>query len=829
MAAGRQFHLPRRARLQALTAIRWSPISKRRSASCARASCACSGAATSCSNSRRRSWRFCKEPRLLIIAKANVHARVHRRVYLDYIGVKRFDAVRQSGRRIPHHRAVHLDRLYAHRAQHSLSAPQDRAASKQRAGFDPNSHSGKALANVLEHYPRDELFQIDEDTLYRFRARDSAARRASARARAGAARPLRPLRLGAGVRAARTLRQPISAPRSATIWRAPSSAVSRPFIRSSRKARWCACTSSSAVPAARRRQVDRATLEDRSRRRSCAAGAMGLTTALALVNPPDKARELFARYRDAFSEGFHEAYAPAVAAGDIRVIEGLSERASARRRFPSPARGRAARGRPESLELRPAAAAVGTRAGAGKHGLPGGGRAHLSMIEPAGEAARRLVPRHAAGAQRRRRDRSRRRQGAARSRLPDGDARRRRERRLQRADARRRPGLARRGADPRAVALSAPDPRALFAGLYVGDAGEAFRDRRRHRRTVSRPLRPASRSRARSATPSRKRSPRASRSELQKVESLDEDRILRHFVNAVQSAIRTNFYQTDKDGQPKALIAVKFESGKLTDLPLPRPLYEIFVYSPRVEGVHMRFGKVARGGIRWSDRPQDFRTEILGLVKAQQVKNAVIVPVGAKGGFVPKLMPKGARAKSVQAEGVATYKLFMSTLLDITDNIGADGKIIPPDRRGAPRRRRSLSRGRRRQGHRDVLRHRQRDFASSTTTGWATPSPPAARPATTTRSWASPRAAPGNRSSAISARWTSTSGEDAVHRASASATCRATCSATACCARTPPSCWRRSTTATSSSIPTPIRKRPSPSASGCSRCRARAGRTTTRR
>ena len=136
--------------------------------------------------------------------------------------------------------------------------------------------------------------------------------------------------------------------------------------------------------------------------------------------------------------------------------------------------------------------------------------------------------------------------------------------------------------------------------------------------------------------------------------------------------------QTDKDGQPKPLISVKFESRKLTDLPLPRPLYEIFVYSPRVEGVHMRFGKVARGGIRWSDRPQDFRTEILGLVKAQQVKNAVIVPVGAKGGFVPKLMPKGATREVVQAEGVATYKLFISTLLDITDNIGPDGAIIPP-------------------------------------------------------------------------------------------------------------------------------------------------------
>jgi glutamate dehydrogenase len=166
---------------------------------------------------------------------------------------------------------------------------------------------------------------------------------------------------------------------------------------------------------------------------------------------------------------------------------------------------------------------------------------------------------------------------------------------------------------------------------------------------------------------------------LQAVESLDEDRILRRFVNAVQSALRTNFFQTDEHGQPKPMIAIKFASGKITGIPLPHPLYEIFVYSPRVEGVHLRFGKVARGGIRWSDRPQDFRTEILGLVKAQQVKNAVIVPVGAKGGFVPKLMPKGAPRDVVQAEGVATYKLFIGTLLDITDNIGADGTILPPD------------------------------------------------------------------------------------------------------------------------------------------------------
>ncbi len=169
---------------------------------------------------------------------------------------------------------------------------------------------------------------------------------------------------------------------------------------------------------------------------------------------------------------------------------------------------------------------------------------------------------------------------------------------------------------------------------------------------------------------------------LQQVQSLDEDRILRRFVNAVSAALRTNFFQLGPDGMPKDIIAIKFESHKLDAMPLPRPLYEIFVYSPRVEGIHLRFGKVARGGIRWSDRPQDFRTEILGLGKAQQVKNAVIVPVGAKGGFVPKRLPRigpTVDRNAVQAEGIESYKILINSLLDLTDNIGADG-VLPPAR-----------------------------------------------------------------------------------------------------------------------------------------------------
>jgi glutamate dehydrogenase len=166
---------------------------------------------------------------------------------------------------------------------------------------------------------------------------------------------------------------------------------------------------------------------------------------------------------------------------------------------------------------------------------------------------------------------------------------------------------------------------------------------------------------------------------LKDVESLDDDRILRRFVNLVEAAVRTNFFQIDANGQPRATIAFKFNCADVQALPLPRPLYEIFVHSPRVDGVHLRFGKVARGGIRWSDRPQDFRTEVLGLVKAQQVKNAVIVPVGAKGGFFPKQLPPVSDRQAWLAEGTESYKVFIRTLLELTDNIQGDGVIPPPD------------------------------------------------------------------------------------------------------------------------------------------------------
>src|SRR5271155_5628986 len=157
--------------------------------------------------------------------------------------------------------------------------------------------------------------------------------------------------------------------------------------------------------------------------------------------------------------------------------------------------------------------------------------------------------------------------------------------------------------------------------------------------------------------------------------SLDTDRVLRAFASLIQATLRTN-YLVKHEGSARSqnVLSLKLDAQLIEELPLPRPKFEIFVYSPRVEGVHLRFGYVARGGLRWSDRREDFRTEILGLVKAQAVKNAVIVPVGAKGGFVVKRPPlptgdPGADRDANRAEGVDCYKVFISGLLDITDNV----------------------------------------------------------------------------------------------------------------------------------------------------------------
>ena len=164
---------------------------------------------------------------------------------------------------------------------------------------------------------------------------------------------------------------------------------------------------------------------------------------------------------------------------------------------------------------------------------------------------------------------------------------------------------------------------------------------------------------------------------LGKVASLDEDRILRQFVSTVMATLRTNLWQITDTGDAKPYLSFKLNPREVPGVPEPKPLFEIWVCSPRVEALHLRMGKVARGGLRWSDRREDFRTEILGLVKAQQVKNTVIVPVGSKGGFVPKNLPPVTDRDAWMAEGIACYKILLSGMLDVTDNI-IKGAVVPP-------------------------------------------------------------------------------------------------------------------------------------------------------
>jgi len=613
---------------------------------------------------------FLKEPRPLIIAKANIHARVHRRVYLDYIGIKHFDA---AGNLLGEQRIVGLFTSTAYtRAAHGIPYLRRKlAAVESRAGFDPGSHSGKALANVLEHYPRDELFQVDEETLYqnaiailqlderpRVRVlprRDRFDRFVSVLVYVPRERYDSDIRTKIGEYLASTFVGRVSA--------------YYPFFPEGPLVRvHYIIGRSGGAPV----EIPRGKLE-------AEVGAIvrtwsdGLSDALSLVHPAEKTRDLFTRYRDAFSAGFRSVYAPTIAAGDIRVVEGLAE------------------DRPLGVDfhhrLEEEQRAVGLKVWSYKEPLPLSDR--VPVLENMGfrvvdERTYHIQPEGHAGAWFHDMLLERRDGGAIN--LEDGKAR------LEAAFLMVMRGHAESdgynaltligGLGWRDVALIRTVSRFLrqarvpYSQDYMwatlvkhsaiaADIVALFHARFDPRGDDGRDA---------------KQSDIAKRidEKLEAVDSLDEDRILRLFVNAVQSAIRTNFYQVDKDDQPKAQIAIKFESRKLTELPLPRPLYEIFVYSPRVEGVHLRFGKVARGGIRWSDRPQDFRTEILGLVKAQQVKNAVIVPVGAKGGFVPKLMPKSPTREQFQAEGVATYKLFISTLLDITDNFAADGTLIPP-------------------------------------------------------------------------------------------------------------------------------------------------------
>ncbi|HEX2216915.1 MAG TPA: NAD-glutamate dehydrogenase, partial [Xanthobacteraceae bacterium] len=617
---------------------------------------------------------FMAEPKALIITKANVRSRVHRRIYMDYIGVKRYDP---DGALVGEFRIVGLFTSTAY-TRSTRSIPYLRRkvdAVLRRAGFGENSHSGKALVNVLESYPRDELFQIDEDTLYTFALtimqlderprvrvlarRDRFDRFVSLLVYVPRDRYGSQARIAIGNFLALAYKGRVSA--------FYPSFTEGPLVR----VHFIIGRSEGETP-----NPSRAFLEDE-------IGAIvrtwadDLEDALALAHPPAQAEALLTRYRDAFSDGYREVYSPATAVGDIRVIENLTVEKPVGidfyRRLGEPETSASLKvwssGRPIPLSERvPVLENMGFKVVDERtHRIdPAGGASgeiwfHDMLLERADGTSIDL-------------DALAQRLEACFLAVLNSEAENDGFNAL----------VLTAGLPWRDVALLRALSRFLRQARIAYSQDYLWTALRKHASIAAQIdalFREKFDPRLRRAATERESRQAAIVAEieaaLQEVASLDDDVILRRFVNAVQAAVRTNFFQLDEAQAAKPTIAIKFESRKLEDLPPPRPLYEIFVYSPRMEGVHLRFGKVARGGIRWSDRPQDFRTEILGLVKAQQVKNAVIVPVGAKGGFVPKRLAPGAPREAVQAEGVATYKLLVSSLLELTDNIGMDG-IIPP-------------------------------------------------------------------------------------------------------------------------------------------------------
>jgi glutamate dehydrogenase len=620
---------------------------------------------------------FMREPTVLIVTKANVKSRVHRRVHMDYVGVKLYSP---QGELEGELRIVGLFTSAAYtRSVRQIPYLRHKVAQiLKRAGFDPESHSGKAILHILEEYPRDELVQVDVDTLYGFvmeilmlyeRPRIRALARADKFHRFVSILVFIPrdkYDTSVRVRVGAYLASAYKGKLSAAYVTQPEGPLARVHYIIGRY--------DSNTP-----MIERAILEAEI---SAIVASWGdkLRAALTATTDGMRARLLANRYAGAFTQAYQEAFGATQAISDITILERLSADRSAaidiyRREGDEPARFNLkvfAYGTPLSLSYRVPVIE--------NHGLRVVNE-RTYRVTPRAAPAPPTVWLHDMTIETA--------DGEPIELAADLDAR------LEasimavmrgRAESDGYNALVLRGrmswrevAVIRALSRYLRQVRAPFSQDYmwatlaknigvVGRIVELFQTRFDPRLVAT----PAERA-AREATLAGE-----IETALKAVSSLDEDRILRRFVNLVQAALRTNIWQIGGDGQPRPTISFKFDARRIEGLPAPRPLYEIFVYSPRVEGIHLRFGKVARGGLRWSDRPQDFRTEILGLVKAQQVKNAVIVPVGAKGGFVPKELPAPTNRDAWMAEGTESYRIFIRTLLELTDNIEGD-HIVPPE------------------------------------------------------------------------------------------------------------------------------------------------------
>ena len=621
---------------------------------------------------------YLREPRLLTISKSNQRATVHRASFMDAIGVKIFD---DEGEVLGEKLFIGLFTSLAYsrspRAIPILRLKVQRTMT--RAGFSPTSHDGKALQHILDTFPRDELLQIGEDDLFEtalgilnlqerqrialFLRRDPLERFVSCLVYVPRERYSTDLRR----RVAAILAEACNGAIAGFTTQLDEAVLARVHFMIE--------TVRGKVPA-----IDTAEIE----RRLAEAGRVWsdrLQEALIAAKGEDAALSLLQRYGNAFPTAYRENVPIADAVFDIDCLEAvrgglpLGVKLYARGGGDPAALGLKIfhAGRPVALsDVLPMLENMGLKViGEVPHAIALDGKSGAAWIQDIDLLAR-VSPEAAdlaiAGIRPRFED--------AFGRVSSGE-------------------MENDGLNRLVLAAGLSWHQVVILRLYakvLRQAGSTFSQAYMEDALAAHPaiagllvalferqFDPAAQARngGTGDVADVEGIVAAIEQRLDDVANLDEDRILRSFLLLVRKSLRTNYYQRTPAGQAKPYLSVKLASLEIDLLPAPRPLVEIFVYSPRVEAIHLRGGKVARGGIRWSDRREDFRTEVLGLVKAQMVKNTVIVPVGSKGGFFVKKAPAGGDRDAQLAEGIACYRLFINGLLDITDNL-VDGKVVNP-------------------------------------------------------------------------------------------------------------------------------------------------------
>ncbi|MEH0821351.1 MULTISPECIES: NAD-glutamate dehydrogenase [unclassified Micromonospora] len=617
------------------------------------------------------------EKRLLIITKANSRATVHRSAYLDYIGFKIFN---EAGEVVGERRFLGLFSTAAYRTSvQELPVVRRKVAEVlDRSGLSLRSHSGKDLLQILETYPRDELFQIKTDDLYHavigvlrmagrrqlrvFLRRDAYGRFISCLIYLPRDRFTTQNRL----RMQDILLRELNGVGVDYTTRVTESMLAR--------VHFIVRTDPNSPPGDIDADLLAEELADATR-----LWDDDYRLVLERKLGDEQAKHLFARYADAFPEGYKDGHTPYEAMKDLAKLELLEEPGQLemhlfRKQAPP---------RPYAARAADADDALDVRFKVYRYGEPMMLSAVLPVLHSLGV---KVVDEHPYEVER----------VDGRIWLYDFGLELP-ERHQDLAEVRPHVENAFAAAWRGEAEVDGFNELVLRAGLtwrqvvvlrayakYLRQAGTVFSQEYMEQTFIAYPqiaellVKLFETRFAPGATTLDERRQRSGElvdaigEALDEVASLDQDRILRSYLTLIQATLRTSFYQKPVGGRPKAYVAFKLDPQAIPDLPAPRPKFEIFVYSPRFEGVHLRYGPVARGGLRWSDRREDFRTEVLGLVKAQMVKNAVIVPVGAKGGFVLKQKP-GDRD-----EAVICYKEFISALLDVTDNI-VSGEIVPPE------------------------------------------------------------------------------------------------------------------------------------------------------